>query len=68
MLLQDYNQDIFETFAAIIFIYIVTFPIMAIAIFWIKLRNEFDVLLYCLLLGLLASIYTAVDLVIELSK
>lgn len=67
LLLTDYNSDIFAMLASIIFIAIATFPIMVIVVFLIKLRKEIDVLFYCLLLGLLCSIWTTYGTILQLS-
>ncbi|RZK56952.1 MAG: hypothetical protein EOO87_04130 [Pedobacter sp.] len=67
LLLMDYNHDIFAMMASIIFICIATFPIMVILVFWIKLRKEIDVLLYCVLLGMLCSIWTTYGTILALS-
>lgn len=66
ILLINYNPDIFETLAAIIFIFMATCPLMFIAVFWIKLRKEIDIVLYCLLLGLACCIWTTSGILIEL--
>lgn len=67
ILLLDYNQDIFETLATIIFIFLATCPLMCFAVFWIKLRKEIDIVLYWLLLGLACSIWTTCGTLIEIS-
>ncbi|GGE38936.1 hypothetical protein GCM10011413_00600 [Pedobacter psychrotolerans] len=67
ILLSDFNHDIFETIATIIFIFIVTCPLMFFIVFLIKLRKEIDVFLYWLLLGLVCSIWTTCGTLIELS-
>jgi hypothetical protein len=64
----DYNPDIFETLAAIIFIFIATCPLMVVAVFWIKLRKEIDIVWYCLLFGLACSIWTTCGILIELTR
>ena len=58
ILLMDFSHDIFEQLFSVILIYLVTCPLMFVVVFWIKLRKEVDVLLYCLLFGLLYSIWT----------
>lgn len=68
LLLMDYNHDIFAMMASIIFISIGVFPIMVVFVFWVKLRKEVDVLLYCLLLGLLCSLWTTYGTIISLSS
>ena len=67
ILLMDYNKDIFDMLATIIFIFLVTCPLMFFIIFLIKLRKEIDVLLYWLLLGLACSIWTTCGTLMELS-
>ncbi|MGQ7854359.1 hypothetical protein ACUN24_08930 [Pedobacter sp. WC2501] len=67
-LLINYSPDIFETLAAIIFIFMATCPLMFVAVFGIKLRKEIDIVLYCLLLGLACSIWTISGILIELSN
>jgi hypothetical protein len=57
ILLANFNQDTFETLATIIFIYIAVCPLMFVIVFWIRLRKEIDVLLYCLLFALACSIW-----------
>lgn len=57
MLLMNYDQDIFETLATIIFIFIAVCPLMFIIVFWVKLRKEIDVFLYCLFFALVGSIW-----------
>lgn len=66
ILLMDFNSDIFEALATIIFIFMATCPLMFIVVFWIKLRKEIDVLLYCLLFGLLCSIWATCGTLIAL--
>ena len=58
ILLMDFNHDIFDQLFSVILIYLVTCPLMFVVVFWIKLRKEIDVLLYCMLFGLLYSIWT----------
>ncbi|MDR2271922.1 MAG: hypothetical protein LBF27_13540 [Sphingobacterium sp.] len=58
LLLMNFNQDIFETLAAIIFIFIAVCPLMFVIVFWIKLRKEIDIFLYFLLFALACSIWT----------
>lgn len=65
-LLLDFNQDIFETVATIIFIFLATCPLMFVVVFWIRLRKEMDIFLYCLLFGVLCSIWTTCGTLIEL--
>lgn len=67
ILLMDFNNDFFEILATIIFIFLFTCPLMFFIVFGIKLRKEIDVLLYCLLFGLLCSIWTTCGKLIELS-
>jgi len=66
ILLINYSADIFETLATIIFIFMSTCPLMFVAVFWIKLRKEIDIVLYCLLFGLACSIWTISGILIEL--
>ncbi|MCD0488997.1 hypothetical protein LPB86_12225 [Pedobacter sp. MC2016-14] len=66
ILLMDYNQDFFVTLATIVFIFMVTCPLMSIVVFWINLRKETDILLYCLLFGLIYSIWTSCGTLIAL--
>jgi len=66
-LLINYSPDIFETLAAIIFIFMATCPLMFVAVFGIRLRKEIDIVLYCLLLGLACSIWTICGILIELT-
>lgn len=66
ILLMDFNRDIFETIATIIFIFTVTCPLMFIVVFGIKLRKEIDILLYCLLFGFASSIWATCTTVIAL--
>ncbi|TDO20868.1 hypothetical protein [Pedobacter duraquae] len=66
VLLMDFNQDIFETVATIVFIFMATCPLMCIVVFWIRLRKEMDIFLYCLLFGVLCSIWTTCGTLIEL--
>ncbi len=68
ILLMDFSQDIFETLATIIFIFMATCPLMFVIVFWIKLRKETDILLYCLLFGLLCSIWTTCGTLIALAN
>ena len=68
ILLMDYSPDIFETLAAIVFIFMATCPLMLVAVFGIKLRKEVDILLYWLLLGLACSIWTISGILIELTN
>lgn len=68
ILIMDYSPDIFETLATIIFIFIATCPLMFIAVFWIKLRKEVDIVLYCLLLGLACCIWTVSGILMELTN
>ena len=67
ILFINYSPDIFETIAALIFIFMATCPLMFIAVFWIKLRKEADIVLYCLLFGLACSIWTISGILIELT-
>lgn len=60
LLLMNYNQDIFRTIATIIFIFIIVCPLMFVIVFWIKLRKEIDILLYCLLFAFACSIWATV--------
>jgi len=67
ILLMNYNNDVFDMLATIIFIFLVACPLMFFIVFLIKLRKEIDVLLYWLLLGLACSIWTTCGTLIELS-
>ncbi|MCX2485736.1 hypothetical protein [Pedobacter sp. MR2016-24] len=67
VLFIKYSPDIFETIASIIFIFLATCPLMFIAVFWIKLRKEADIVLYCLLFGLACSIWTISGMLIALT-
>ncbi|MGE8378796.1 MAG: hypothetical protein ACN6PN_10615 [Sphingobacterium sp.] len=58
LLLMNYSQDIFETLATIIIIFIAVCPLMFVIVFLIKLRRPIDILWYCLLFALAASIWT----------
>ena len=68
ILLMDFNQDIFETLATVIFIFLTTCPLMFVVVFLIRLRKEMDILLYCLLFGLICSIWTTCNTLIALSN
>ena len=68
ILLRDFSQDIFEKLASIILIFMATCPLMFVVVFWIKLRKEIDIFLYCLLLALLCSIWTISGTLIALSN
>lgn len=68
ILLKNYDQDIFETLATIIFIFIAVCPLMFIVVFWIKLRKEIDILLYCLLFALAYSTWTTYFTIEALSQ
>lgn len=68
ILLMDFNQDIFETLATVIFIFLTTCPLMFVVVFLIRLRKEMDILLYCLLFGLICSIWTTCSTLIALSN
>lgn len=68
ILLMDFHQDFFETLATIIFIFIATCPLMFVVVFWMKLRMEIDMLLYCLLFALVCSIWTTCCTIIALSS
>ena len=68
ILLMDFNPDIFETLATIVFIFMATCPLMFVIVFWIKLRKETDIFLYCLLFGFLCSIWTSCGTLIALSN
>ncbi|WP_204353248.1 toxin-antitoxin system YwqK family antitoxin [Pedobacter yulinensis] len=59
VLLNDFTADIFETMATIMFMFSVTCPLMFVAVFWIRLRQPVDPLLYCLLFALAGSIWAA---------
>lgn len=67
VLLINYHPDIFETIATIILIFMATCPLMFIAVFWIKLRKEADIVLYCLLFGMACSSWTISGILIELT-
>ncbi|WP_129715253.1 hypothetical protein [Pedobacter sp. SYP-B3415] len=67
LLIQDFNQDIFETLATVIFIFITTCPLMFVIVFWVKFRKEVDILLYCLLFGLIVTIWTTCGTLMALS-
>lgn len=68
MLLMNYDQDIFETLATIVFIFIAVSPLMFIIVFWIKLRKEIDILLYCLLFALACSTWATYVTLEAISK
>ncbi len=68
LLLANYNQDIFETLATIMFIYIAVCPLMFVVVFWIRIRKEIDVLLYCLLFALACSIWATYSTIELLSS
>ncbi|MET4140971.1 hypothetical protein [Pedobacter sp. UYP1] len=68
ILLMDFRPDFFETLATIMFIFMATCPLMFVVVFWIKLRKEIDIFLYCLLFGLLCSLWTTCGTLIELSN
>jgi len=68
LLLMNYDQDIFETLATIIFIFIAIFPLMFIIVFWIKLRKEIDILLYCILFALACSAWATYVTLQAISK
>ena len=57
LLLMNYSQDIFETLATIIFIFITVCPLMFVIVFLIKIRRPIDILWYSLLFALAASIW-----------
>lgn len=67
ILLINYRPDIFETLAAIIFIYMATCPLLFIAVFVIKMRKEVDIVLYCLLFSIACCIWTISGVLIELT-
>jgi len=67
ILLIPYSPDIFVTIATIIFIFMATCPLMFIAVFWIKLRKEADIVLYCLLFGLACSIWTISGILLDIT-
>ena len=66
ILLMDFNEDIFVILASFLFISVVVCPLMFVVVFWIKLRKEMDILLYCLIFGLLCSIWTSCGTLIAL--
>jgi len=68
ILLMDFHQDIFETLATVIFTFMAICPLMFIVVFWIKLRKEADIVLYCLLFSLGYSIWTTYLTIIALSS
>lgn len=57
LLLMNYDDDIFETIATALFIFIAVCPLMFIIVFAIKLAKEIDIFWYCLLFALLISIF-----------
>ncbi|WP_343558879.1 hypothetical protein [Sphingobacterium sp.] len=68
LLLMNYNQDIFETIAAGIFIFITVCPLMFVIVFLIKLRRPIDIFLYCLLFSLVCSAWTTYTTIEALSN
>jgi hypothetical protein len=68
LLLGDYNYDVFLMIGTIAFVYIATCPLFFIIIFWIKLSKEIDILWYCLLLALAASIWVEYDILVGLAS
>lgn len=68
LLLMNYNQDMFETIAAGIFIFIAVCPLMFVVVFLIKLRRSIDIFLYCLLFALACSAWTTYTTIEALSK
>ena len=67
ILLGDYHFDIFEQIAAVFFIYVITFPLFLIIVFWIKLRKPIDILWYCLLFALAGTIFIEYNMLVALS-
>lgn len=68
VLLMDFNLDVFQVIASLFFIFLATCPLMFLIVFWIKLRKDYDILLYWLLFGLACSIWTTGLTAIELTN
>lgn len=67
LLLGDFHYDIFIVLPIAFLTYLITCPLFFIAVFWIKLRKQIDILLYSLLFALPFSIWIEIDIFLNLS-